>query len=201
MKQIFFLFSLLALPALVDAASSVSQSGDVSPAGRVVRDTVAEIRKLVIAEKGRGSEDELNQKIEQIIIQVFDFDEMSKRSLGPNWRAADRAQQTEFIELFKTLLSRTYIERIKEVDKHEVAYEDERFVDGKALIRTKVKKDSGETFPIDYRLYERGGKWRVYDVVIENVGLVSNYRHEFAGIIRKKGFDGLLADLKQRSAA
>ena len=124
---------------------------------------------------------------------------MSKRCLGANWPKASPAEQEDFVTLFSDLLARNYLKQIR-----ENAAQSEFTVGGgsqeaeRALVRTKVKYD-GDNISIDYRLLlEKGTHWKVYDVIIENIGLVSNYRNEFANIIKKEGMSGLLAKLREK---
>lgn len=143
---------------------------------------------------------EKRHEILGIVERVFDFEEMAKRSLGTNWKACTAEQQKEFVSVFSDFLANTYIDRIDEVKPGMVDIESEKIIQDKALVRTKVKLKE-ETFPIDYKMLDRndGAGWQVYDVVIENVGLISNYRNEFAGIMRKEKFEGLINRLKEKN--
>lgn len=125
---------------------------------------------------------------------------MAKRSLGANWTTLNADQQKAFTEVFSELLARTYLTKIETVKPGMVKMDSEKLDFPRSLVRTLVTS-KGDVFPIEYRLYSQEGNWRVYDVVIENIGLVANYRNEFAGIMRKDGFDGLLSKLKDKNAA
>ena len=137
--------------------------------------------------------------IYDVVDTVFDFEEMSKRSLGANWKTCTEAEQSEFIDTFSEFLARTYIDRIDEIRDGMVTVNDEKIRGNKALVKTKIKLKE-EIFPIDYKMLNKGDSWEVYDVIIENVGLISNYRNEFAGIIRKEKFSGLIAKLKEKNS-
>ena len=124
---------------------------------------------------------------------------MSKLCLGQNWKAGTPEQQKEFVDLFSDLLARTYLRRIREnagASKLTLLGESKPG-EGRSLVKTKVEYN-GDIVAIDYRLQFVEGKWRIYDVVIENIGLVSNYRSEFAGIIHNEKFDGLLVRLRDK---
>jgi phospholipid transport system substrate-binding protein len=165
-----------------------------------VTSTIDEVVRIVESLPGDNNRSERRTKLRQVIDARFDFDEMSKRSLGTNWAARTPAEQKEFISLFSDLLARTYLNRIEEVESGMVKIVSENGDDKKATVKTKILlKD--ESFPIDYKLLNEGGNWRVYDVVIENIGLVANYRNEFAGIIRKEEFSGLIKRLKEKVAS
>ena len=124
----------------------------------------------------------------------------SRASLSSNWKKADKDQQKEFVELFSSLLFDTYVKRIKENVGNadvEVTGLSRNKKGNKAILKTKV--DTGkESASIFYRMKAEKNTWQVYDVVIENVGLVSNYRNEFSGIIRKRKIEGLLQNLRDK---
>ncbi|RIL09909.1 MAG: organic solvent tolerance ABC transporter substrate-binding protein, partial [Proteobacteria bacterium] len=140
---------------------------------------------------------ERREKLRAVIQPRFDFQEMSKRSLGPYWNEATPAQRTEFVDVFSELLARTYLGRIETVRTGMVKIDNEAVDFPKAVVKTTVTL-KGDAFPIDYKLQSTDGNWRVYDVVIENIGLVANYRNEFAGIIRKEKISGLISRLKDK---
>ncbi len=170
----------------------------LSPAASAVKSTIEEIRKVVRQDQGKIPEVELNKKLEKVIFPVFDFTEMSRRCIGKNWEEGSPAEQQEFIDLFTSMLSRTYIEKIKKVESRTVNYVGDIVKGNKAVVRTVTVHEDGEEVKLDYRLRDNNGNWQIYDVIIENVGLVTNYRSEFAGIVRKKKFSGLLVDLRQK---
>jgi len=136
-------------------------------------------------------------KMRDIIEPKFDFKEMAKRSLGVNWKSITQEEQQEFVDLFSGMLARTYIGRIEKVEQNMVEIKSETLRHPRALVKTIVTFDGGE-FPLDYKLIYSDAGWQVYDVIIENIGLISNYRNEFAGIIRKESFQGLLTRLREK---
>ncbi|MCB0310276.1 MAG: ABC transporter substrate-binding protein [Bdellovibrionales bacterium] len=139
------------------------------------------------------------ETLHDIIAPRFDFQEMAKRSLGAHWSKVDEVQRNEFVSVFSKLLAKTYLERIEHIRKETVAIKDEQMKNDKVAVVHTIVTHKGDKFPIDYKLVRRKSGWRVYDVVIENIGLVSNYRNEFAGIIRKEQFAGLMERLKQKT--
>lgn len=170
---------------------------ELSEAGGLLKEAVDKVRSTVTQHKGKVSAEELDQKLREVIFPVFDFDEMAKRSLGPQWRDASPQERKEYVALFSELLSHTYLGKIRNVDNSEVSYVGDSSEGERALVRTIVTT-GGDDFPINYRMKREGGTWRIYDVVIENVSLVSNYRNEFAGIVRKEGMSGLLERLREK---
>lgn len=176
------------------------QAAENSPAETpkvLMERTVHELLAVVKANPGDENRPYRHIEMRKIIEPRFDFQEMSRRSLGPYWNKIDAAQRTEFVSLFSELLARTYLNRIDNIDNSEVNVTGERVKAPKALVRTEVTFQ-GDEFPIDYRLVEKEAHWRVYDVIIENIGLVANYRNEFAGIIRREKFSGLIDRLRSK---
>lgn len=162
-----------------------------------VQSTIDQVVKIAISLKGDANKQKRREQLRQIIEPRFDFTEMSKRSLGPNWLVMSKEQQDQFVTVFSSLLGRTYLERVETIEEKMVTIDSEQVAAPKALVKTSVHR-SGDVFPLDYRLHLVNNTWRVYDVIIENIGLVSNYRNEFSGIIRKEGIDGLIIKLKEK---
>jgi phospholipid transport system substrate-binding protein len=160
--------------------------------------TLDGIIKVVEAAPGDDNKDKRRDQLRLLINPKFDFGEMAKRSLGTYWKEITPAEQEEFVRVFSDLLARTYLSRIETVKPGMVKVDAEDVDFPKALVKTTVT-NKGDQFPIDYKLLSRDGKWQVYDVVIENIGLVANYRNEFAGIIRKEKFAGLLDRLRKKA--
>jgi phospholipid transport system substrate-binding protein len=132
--------------------------------------------------------------------QRFDFEEMSKLTLASKWKERTPEEKKNFQELFSELLKNTYIGRIEAYSNEEVIYEKVIF-DGdprtKAMVYTKVIKNNQE-IPINYKLLNKQGEWFVYDVLIEGVSLVRNYRTEFARIINKEKYAGLIERIRSK---
>lgn len=162
-----------------------------------IQQTIDSIIKTVESLPGDSQKSQRRSKLREIINPKFDFDEMARRSLGANWNDITAEQQRDFTSVFSELLARTYLSKIETVKPGMVKVETEQVESPKALVKTVVLS-KGDTFPIDYKLVFKDGHWRVYDVVIENIGLVANYRNEFSGIIRKDKFSGLMERLRQK---
>lgn len=190
--------------AQTDTGSQDSAKTSVAPDATNQSTPLAAIRGTIddvvrIAELHRGDEKQKIRRAElrEAINPRFDFDEMAKRSLGAQWGQITPAEQVDFTEVFSELLARTYLSKVETVRTGQVTVDSERLDFPRAAVKTSVKHD-GDTFPIEYRLMNVNGSWRVYDVIVENIGLVANYRNEFAGIIRKETFAGLLKKLHQK---
>lgn len=148
---------------------------------------------------GDSNKEVRRAELRKILEPRFNFEEMSRRSLGTHWNDRTPAEQKEFIDVFSDLLARTYVARIETVKPGMVQFESESIELPKALVKTTVKVD-GDVFPIDYKLLNDANGWKVYDVIIENIGLVANYRNEFASIIRREEFSGLMKSLREKLA-
>jgi phospholipid transport system substrate-binding protein len=139
------------------------------------------------------------EKLTSIIRPRFDFRIMSQSVLGVNWRRATETQKRRFIDLFSELLKSTYVSKIEQYTNERVDYGEERIEDDRALVETMLVTQSTE-IPIIYRMIRKDGEWKVYDVVIENVSLVRNYRSTYDEIARKEGIDRLLQRMEEKLA-
>jgi phospholipid transport system substrate-binding protein len=148
--------------------------------------------------KSNGKIAERRQILRAITDGVFDWTEMAKRSLGRHWAARTRTEQQEFVTLFRELLERAYVGKIERYSGEPVAYVGE-VVDGDVTtVRTRITTRQNQEVPIDYRMYRDGGRWRVYDVLIESISLVNNYRTQFDGIIKTSSYEELVKRLRAR---
>ncbi|MBX7142912.1 MAG: ABC transporter substrate-binding protein [Oligoflexia bacterium] len=164
-----------------------------------VRRTIDELVAVVEKYSGASNIEARRAKLREVLNRVFDFSEMSKRSLGTNWKEVSPSEQEEFVSVFSDLLARTYLSKIETIKPGMVHFDGEKVELPRATVKTRVE-DKGDFFPIDYKLLVEEGHWKVYDVVIENIGLVANYRNEFAGIIRRETFAGLLKRLREKQS-
>ncbi len=169
----------------------------------LVRNTSNQVLEKIIDKK-----QELNQSPEKIFDLVnatvaphFDFPRMSRIVLGRYWRKASDAQKSAFIEQFQTLLVRTYAIALLNYSDQAIEYLPMRAQAdaSKVVVRTEVKSGGAPPIPINYRLRLNDGSWKVYDVIIDNISLVSNYRTGFSNQIRRKGLDSLIAQLKEKN--
>lgn len=137
-------------------------------------------------------------KIRSIINDRFYFRAMSQRTLARNWKKASAEQQKEFVSLFSDLLEKTYLGRIEAYTDERVEYLREKSRNPKrAIVFTQIVTKSAD-IPINYKLAKKGDQWLIYDVIIEEVSLISNYRSSYAEIIKKEGMDQLLNKMKDK---
>jgi len=141
---------------------------------------------------------ERRQQLRTVADQIFDWKETGKRALGRHWQPLKPAQQEEFATLFADLVERSYIGKIEAYSGERILYVGEAIESSQATVRTRLVTKSQTEVPIDYRLQKEGDRWRVYDVSIEGVSLVANYRSQFNRIITQSGFDSLLQKMKTK---
>jgi phospholipid transport system substrate-binding protein len=165
-----------------------------------VRGTIDEVVRVLKDPEMKKPErlDERRRILEKVIGDRFSWDEMAKRTLGAQWAKLDDKQRQEFTELFRALLTTTYIGRIESYSGEKVLYLNERLQDGFAEVRTKVAAGKAE-YPMDYRLMDKSGDWHVYDIVLDGVSLVNNYRGQFSKILRTSSYEDLVGKLRNKS--
>jgi phospholipid transport system substrate-binding protein len=143
---------------------------------------------------------ELRRKnIREIIDKRFDFEEMGKRSLALNWNKRTPDEKKEFVVLFSDLLETTYIKKIERYENEKVVYLDEKITGQYAVVRTKIVKGQETDIPVEYRIFKKAGKWEVYDIIVEGVSLVNNYRSQFSQIIRSSSYEELVKKLRSKT--
>jgi phospholipid transport system substrate-binding protein len=148
--------------------------------------------------KGEPKKKMKKEKIRTISEKMFDFDELSRRTLGPNWNKFNPGQQKEFIELYKSILEDAYVDKIVTYTDEKVTYNKEIPLTEKTTEVQTIIVTKKADIPINYRVILKEGAWRVYDVVIEGVSLISNYRSQFKEILTNKTPDGLLDTLRKK---
>ena len=138
-------------------------------------------------------------EIGNIIGEVFDFTELSRRTLGRQWRKMDAGQQKEFTELFEKLLQGVYADRLLAYTDQKIVFENEKELKkGRVEVQSNIVLSDGRKIPIYYRATNKSGQWKVYDLVIEGVSMVKNYRTQFREIIAKESPEKLLQILRDK---
>jgi phospholipid transport system substrate-binding protein len=136
--------------------------------------------------------------IRKIVGERFDFEEMAKRSLALHWAKRTPEEKKEFVSLFSDLLERSYIKKIESYTDEKFLYTGESIESDYAVVDTKVITKRNVETPIEYRLLKKGGEWKVYDVVIEGVSLINNYRTQFNKVIRQNSYEELVKRMKNK---
>ena len=142
--------------------------------------------------------EERRAAIRRVAHDIFDFEELARRSLGRHWQARTPEERDEFVRLLGHLLERAYLGKLELYNGERIVLLGD-FVDGDlATVRTRVVTRQGTEIPVDYRMQRRGDGWRAYDVAIEGVSLVANYRSQFDKIIRRASFQQLVKQVREK---
>lgn len=143
-------------------------------------------------------------EILQIVDEYFNFQEMAKRALGRSWKDQSPDKQQEFVKLFKQLLFNTYVDRVETYTSanEKLAYDQEKIEGEYALVKTRIVGYKNADVQVDYRLRrEKGDQWKAYDVVVEGISLVNNYRQQFDSLLTNGSFEALLNRMREKVKA
>jgi phospholipid transport system substrate-binding protein len=138
-------------------------------------------------------------RLRQIVYPLFDFTEMAMRSLGANWRRLNSQQQNEFVSVFTALLEKTYADQIDLYNGQQVVYTGESIDGNYAQVGSRIIDNDNRTYSVAYKVHKVDGKWRIYDVVAENISLVNNYRAQFNRVIARSSFEELLKTMRHQA--
>ncbi|HEV8533344.1 MAG TPA: ABC transporter substrate-binding protein [Methylomirabilota bacterium] len=186
---------LAALFVLVSAPEAVAGAATDQLKGAIDR-VVATLDSPAL--KGDGKVLERRTAVRKIANEIFDFNEIARRSLGRYWQPLTEPQRTEFVFLFGDLLERSYISKIELYGGEKIVYSGERVEADLATVSTRIMTKNGTEVPVDYRLFKRGDRWMIYDVSVEGISLVSNYRTQFNKIIQTNGYNGLVEKMRTK---
>ncbi len=186
---------LAVLFVLVSAQEAVAGAATDQLKGAIDR-VVATLDSPVL--KGDGKVLERRAAVRKIANEIFDFSEIARRSLGRYWQPLTEPQRTEFVALFGDLLERSYISKIELYGGEKIVYSGERVEADLATVSTRIMTKNGTEVPVDYRLFKRGDRWMIYDVSVEGISLVSNYRTQFNKIIQTNGYNGLVEKMRTK---
>jgi phospholipid transport system substrate-binding protein len=151
----------------------------------------AELKKEARAKDRRSA-------VRKIANEIFDFSETARRSLGRHWQSRTPAERDEFVQLFSDLLERSYISRVELYGGEKIQFVGDSTEGDQAKVQTKLLTKSGSEIPIEYRMHRKADRWLVYDVIIEGVSLVSNYRTQFNKIIQTSSYQELVRKMKTK---
>ena len=193
--KLAFAVALAAILTIGTRAAEVSAS---VPADQV-KATIDKVMEILRdpALQGSSKKSERREKLRQIVLPRFDFAEMAKRALGSNWnRYPD--QQREFVTAFTQLLEDTYADQIEAANGDKVVYLSERADKQYAEVATKVISVKGEETSMTYKLHAVDSDWKIYDIVVENVSVVNNYRAQFNRVLTNASLDELIKRMKEK---
>jgi phospholipid transport system substrate-binding protein len=188
LKQLPGFLIFLAMLVTTQAIADSTPTDDVRSAVEAV---------IALLKDDQLDRDTRRDRMREVIDKRFDFRAMSQRTLATNWKKATDAEQQRFTELFSELIQNSYVSKIESYTNETVEYPGEKLKGRKAVVDTLIITSSAE-IPVNYRVYLKDGSWLVYDVIIEGVSLISNYRSSYQEIVKRDGFDGLLAQMEEK---
>jgi phospholipid transport system substrate-binding protein len=148
--------------------------------------------------KKEGKAADRRAAVRKIANDIFDFGETARRSLGRHWQPRTPAEREEFVQLFADLLERSYISRVELYGGEKIQYLGDTIEGEQAKVQTKLLTKGGSDIPIEYRMHKKGDRWLVYDVIIEAVSLIANYRTQFNKIIQTASYQELVKKMKAK---
>jgi len=178
---------------LVLGLASAAWAGQPTDQLRTYTDQV-----LKVLEDPALSLPERREMVKHLAEQVFEVTETAKRALGQHWLQRTPAEREEFVKLFANLLEQTYINRIDEFGGEKLTYVSEQIDGDRAVVKARVTTKKGTDVPVESRLLQRDTRWLIYDILVENLSLISNYRSQFDRVIRTTSYEELVKRLKIR---
>ncbi len=191
------------LIAALFAVCSLGAAAEIVPPDVLAKNTTNEVLRIVKQDKDikSGNNKKILDLVEQIILPNFDFRQMTQLAVGKNWGKATPEQQENLVNEFRTMLVRTYSASLSSVADYRVEFKPFKLAPGASdvTVNTEVSKPGAPPIPIDYRMEKKDAGWKVYDVLVDNVSMVTVYRNSFNSEVRKGGVEGLLAALSRRN--
>ncbi len=193
------LVAVVASAVLLAAAAAGPASAANDPMG-IVKVTVDDA--LSVLRDKRTPLATRQQKLRDIVAGTFDFNEMSRSALGYHWKQITPDQQQEFTKVFITFIENSYLAKINEYSGQQVQFLGSSN-DGPqyAVVKTSLVQEGKDSISIDYRLLNKDGQWKIYDVTVDAISIIANYRNQFNRVMNNKGYATLIADLKNKEAA
>jgi phospholipid transport system substrate-binding protein len=191
---------MLCLPAVMVVAVALTHVARAADAGPMatVKDTVNQVLAIVSNPSYKSARTRERDKLRAVVAPRFDFTDMARSSMGYSWRNLSPAQRQEFVDAFTRLLEASYMGKIENYNGQKIEYLRQTQNGDYSEVYTNIVPSGGEPISINYRLKNEGGTWKVYDVLIDNISLVGNYRAQFARIINEKGYNQLIALIKKK---
>ncbi len=190
---------LLSFTLLLITAFASSTALAVPSATDQVKSTIDKV--LAVLQDGSMSNDAKRDKIRSVISERFDYRGMSIRTLGKNWKGASKEQKKRFTAAYRRLLEDTYLVMVEEYTDEKVDFVKEDIKKQKyAQVNTLIVRTGAPPIPVNYKARLRKDKWWIYDVVIEGVSMISNYRTSYQQIAKNQGLDGLIAQIEEKVA-
>lgn len=192
---------VLALAVLIVTVSAVADVWAGSPAEQIRLQINRVVRVLADPDlKAAGRERERQAAVRKIAEEIFDVDEMTRRTLGQHWQGRTESERAEMIRLFSDLLERVYFTKIANDHGEKITVLKDAVEGDQATVRTRIVTPQGTEIPVDYRMLRRGDRWVAYDIVIEGVSLVANYRAQFNKVIQTSSYRALVDKLRAKAS-
>ena len=166
-----------------------------------LKGTVDRIVQILADPALQDKPEQRRAEVRKIAEGIFDYPDTARRALGPHWSARSPQEQQEFAKLFADLLDRAYVSKIELYQGERVRYVGETADGDEATVKTVIATKKSSEIPVDYRLHRRDSRWLVYDVIIEGVSLVSNYRNQFNKVVQTESYDALVQRLRAKDTA
>ncbi len=176
-----------------------SRAGEPTETIRTAIDQGVEILKNVKLDDPKQRKQVID-RLREIVYPLFDFNEMAMRSLGANWRRLNPEQRKEFVSVFTALLEKTYADQIDLYEGQKVVFSGESIDGNYSQVDSRIIDKNGQNYSVVYRLHSVNGRWRIYDVLAENISIVNNYRSQFNRVIARSSFEELLRIMKQQAS-
>lgn len=161
-----------------------------------IRDTVKEVHEAV---HNAPSDEQRKESLRQILTPRFDWPAMAKHAMGKHWDSL-AARQSEFVAAFQDFLGNAYVGKIATLKKEKVVFVRESVEQSQAQVDTKIIPANGEAMSVSYRLRRSGEQWKIHDVIVDDISVVSNYRSQFSRILAKGTVDDLFKQLKEKDS-
>jgi phospholipid transport system substrate-binding protein len=192
-------WTMLLLSAVWLSAVGAATAGEPTDVVRQITDQVLKILEDPQFQ-APNRQAERQERLHKIAEQAFDWQEMARRALAVHWRERTPQEQQEFVKLFRDLVEGTYINRLESAiqEKREIQYVGEQVDGSRATVKTNVVTRRNQQVPLEYRLHQVNGRWQIYDVLVEGISLVNNYRSQFNRIITSSSYNELVQKMRNR---
>ena len=184
-------------------AYAATGAAEVVPPDVLAKNTTNEVLRIVKSDKDikGGNSRKILSLVEEKVLPNFDFRKMTQLAVGKNWGKATPEQQQQLVDQFKTMLVRTYSASLTSVSDYKIDFTPLKLApsDDEVMVNTVVSKPGAPPIPIDYRMEKQEAGWKVFDVLVDNVSMVTVYRNTFNSEVRKGGIEGLVAALSRRN--
>ncbi len=184
----------LALTLALGAAAAMADGAPMAS----VKSTVNQVLSIVTDPAYKSATSERREKLREVIAPRFDFTDMARSAMGYHWRTLSPAQRDQFAQLFTGLLEASYMGKIESYKGQRIDYVKETQDGELAQVNTNIVQKGSDPIAVNYRLKQSGGSWKVYDVLVDQISLVGNYRNQFNRIMNNKGYDALIKAIQQK---